>query len=192
MNTKMKMRILSLLLCVVMLFSLLPANGLAALTQAAQESYRINITNKPGTTFVLEHDFTSDVCVLRKEIDSEGSGELSFNQSFSAISMMLLMFITTIWIPNIRIERTTRLPWTSTTLQLFMLKQVFVLTTTTSIFQTKFLTCLPHTVWMAKKSPVAVNGACLLITTISMLNFLKGPAEVSTYEKQFILIQCCI
>ncbi len=80
MNTKIKMRMISLLLCIVMLVGLMPTTGLTA---QAEESHCINITNKPGTTFVFEHDFTSDVCDLWNEIDSEGSGELAFNQSFS-------------------------------------------------------------------------------------------------------------
>jgi len=83
MNTKIKMRILSLLLCFVMLVGLMPTTVWATSTGAAEESYAIDITNKPSTTFVLSHDYTSEVCDLWKEVDSGGAGELKFDQSFS-------------------------------------------------------------------------------------------------------------
>jgi len=79
MNTKKKMRILSILICFVMLAGLMPTTAMAA-----GDSYAISILNKPGTTFVLSQgEDTSDVCDLWKEIDSDGSGELKFDQSFS-------------------------------------------------------------------------------------------------------------
>ena len=80
---KQLQKLSSILLCFVMLIGLLPTTVFAASTGAAEESYAISITNKPGTTFVLEHDSTSDVCDLWNEIDSDGTGELKFDQSFS-------------------------------------------------------------------------------------------------------------
>ena len=56
---------------------------------AAEESYALSITNNPGTTFVLSHASTSNVCDLRNEIDSDGTGELKFDQfSTSCISFL--------------------------------------------------------------------------------------------------------
>ena len=77
-----KTRLMSLLLSMVLLFT----NTVVFTTpaMAAEESYALSITNKPGTTFVLSQgEYTSDVCDLWKEIDSEGTGELKFDQSFS-------------------------------------------------------------------------------------------------------------
>ena len=85
---------LSSLLALIMIVGMLPmsvihAGALEAIPveegteEATEEAYCINITNKPGTTFVLEHDFTSDICDLWNEIDSDGTGELKFDQSFS-------------------------------------------------------------------------------------------------------------
>ena len=51
--------------------------------EATDEAHCVNIVNHPGTSFVLEHDHTIDVYDLWNEVDSEGAGELSFNQSFS-------------------------------------------------------------------------------------------------------------
>ena len=70
-------------LSLIMILSLAPASVFATSTGAAEESYALSITNKPGTTFVLSHDSTSNVCDLWNEIDSEGTGELKFDQSFS-------------------------------------------------------------------------------------------------------------
>ena len=70
-------------LSLIMILSLAPASVFATSTGAAEESYALSITNNPGTTFVLEHDSTSNVCDLWNEIDSEGTGELKFDQSFS-------------------------------------------------------------------------------------------------------------
>ena len=81
---------LSSLLALIMIVGMLPmsvihAGALVAIPveEGTEEAYCINITNKPGTTFVLEHDFTSDSCDLWNEIDSDGTGELKFDQSFS-------------------------------------------------------------------------------------------------------------
>ena len=83
MNTKMKMRMLSLLHCFVMLVGLMPTTVWAT-SAGAEESYALSITNKPGTTFVLSQgEYTSDVCDLWKEVESDGTGELKFDQSFS-------------------------------------------------------------------------------------------------------------
>ncbi len=73
-------KILSVLLALVMVIGMIP---ITTLTAFAEGSYCLNITNHPDTFFKLEHDFTSDVCDLWNEIDSEGAGELAFNQSFS-------------------------------------------------------------------------------------------------------------
>ena len=46
--------------------------------------YALSILNKPGTTFVLSRgEYTYDVCDLWKEVESDGTGELKFDQSFS-------------------------------------------------------------------------------------------------------------
>ena len=88
---------LSSLLALIMIVGMLPmsvihAGALEAISvipgggtgeEGTEEAYCINIINRPGTTFVLEHDFTSDVCDLWNEIDSDGTGELKFDQSFS-------------------------------------------------------------------------------------------------------------
>ena len=81
---------LSSLLALIIIVGMLPmsvihAGALEAIPvgEGTEEAYCINITNKPGTSFVLEHDFTSDVCDIWNEIDSDGSGELKFDQSFS-------------------------------------------------------------------------------------------------------------
>lgn len=76
-------KVLCVFLSLIMILSLAPASVFAAST-GASESYALSITNKPGTTFVLSQgEYTSDVCDLWKEIDSEGTGELKFDQSFS-------------------------------------------------------------------------------------------------------------
>ena len=98
MRNSISRKVLSALLALVMIVGMLPmsvirADALVAIPdegtgeegsgeEAVQESYCINITNKPGTTFVLEHDSTIDVCDLWKEVDSDGTGELLFDQSF--------------------------------------------------------------------------------------------------------------
>ncbi|MBE7011504.1 MAG: hypothetical protein E7415_02395 [Ruminococcaceae bacterium] len=77
-----KTGIMSMLLSMVLLFT----NTVVFTTpaMAAEESYALSITNKPGTTFVLSQgEYTSDVCDLWNEIDSDGTGELKFDQSFS-------------------------------------------------------------------------------------------------------------
>lgn len=94
-------KLMALVLSLLMVFSVLSANVFAApsamtvsdtssespatdSTAELAEEYCISLTNKPGTTFVLSQgEYTSDVCDLWKEIDSEGSGELKFDQSFS-------------------------------------------------------------------------------------------------------------
>jgi len=46
--------------------------------------YALSVLNKPGTTFKLSQgEYTYDVCDLWNEIDSDGTGELKFDQSFS-------------------------------------------------------------------------------------------------------------
>ena len=76
-------KVLCVFLSLIMILSLAPASVFAAST-GASESYALSITNKPGTTFVLSQgEYTSDVCDLWKEIDSDGTGELKFDQSFS-------------------------------------------------------------------------------------------------------------
>ena len=87
-------KILSVLLALVMVVGMLPittiqGSALVAIPEettpeVTQGSYCINITNEPDTTFVLKHDeYTYDVCDLWDEIDSDGTGELKFDQSFS-------------------------------------------------------------------------------------------------------------
>lgn len=79
---KQLQKLSSILLCFVMLIGLLPTTVFAAST-GVSESYALSITNKPGTTFVLSQgEYTSDVCDLWNEIDSDGTGELKFDQSF--------------------------------------------------------------------------------------------------------------
>ncbi len=74
------------LLVLSMILFLMTAAVFAMPSQTAltAEEYAVNIVNKPGTTFVLSQgEYTSDVCDLWNEIDSEGSGKLKFDQSFS-------------------------------------------------------------------------------------------------------------
>ena len=60
-----------------------PATGSSAELMETGE-YALSVLNKPGTTFVLSQgEYTSDVCDLWNEIDSDGTGELKFDQSFS-------------------------------------------------------------------------------------------------------------
>ncbi len=74
-------KLLSIILSLIMVIGMIPTT---ALTAFAEESYALSITNKPGTTFELRHDeYTYDVCDLWSEIDSDGTGELKFDQSFS-------------------------------------------------------------------------------------------------------------
>ena len=76
-----KMCLMSVLMSMVLVFS--NAVIFSTSTQAAEESYAINITNHTDSSFELVRDFTSGVYDIWKEIDSEGSGELKFDQSFS-------------------------------------------------------------------------------------------------------------
>ncbi|MBQ6884998.1 MAG: dockerin type I repeat-containing protein [Clostridia bacterium] len=73
-------KLLSIILALIMVISMIP---ITTLTAFAEESYCLNIINHPDSTFELEHDFTSGVYDLWSEIDSEGTGELAFSQSFS-------------------------------------------------------------------------------------------------------------
>ena len=51
---------------------------------ADTNEYALSVLNKPGTTFVLSRgEYTYDVCDLWKEVESDGTGELKFDQSFS-------------------------------------------------------------------------------------------------------------
>jgi len=51
---------------------------------ADTNEYALSVLNKPGTTFKLSQgEYTSAVCDLWKEVESDGTGELKFDQSFS-------------------------------------------------------------------------------------------------------------
>ena len=94
-------KLTALILSILMIISVFPSNTLAApsavtvsdsssenpvadSTAELAEEYCISLLNKPGTTFVLSHnEYTYDVCDLWKEVDSDGTGELKFDQSFS-------------------------------------------------------------------------------------------------------------
>ena len=98
-NTKL----LGLLLSLLMVISVFPVNVFAlpsvvivtdsfaknsenedCAKLAETGEYALSVLNKPGTTFVLSQgEYTSDVCDLWKEVESDGTGELKFDQSFS-------------------------------------------------------------------------------------------------------------
>ena len=61
-------RLLSLIICLAMIFSMLPLSAFAATAEHA-----ISITNKPGSSFELTHDDTYEVYDLWNEIDSEAT-----------------------------------------------------------------------------------------------------------------------
>ncbi len=76
-------KVTCMILSLIMIISLAPESVFATST-GASESYALSILNKPGTTFELSRgEYTYDVCDIWKEIDSDGTGELKFDQSFS-------------------------------------------------------------------------------------------------------------
>jgi len=69
---------------VVMLFMTFAVFAAPSQATLTSEEYALSVLNKPGTTFELSRgEYTYDVCDMWNEIDSEGSGELKFDQSFS-------------------------------------------------------------------------------------------------------------